>query len=74
MLEDYFEGVPVLVYDLSVPLEERKPQEFPTITAASNYLGVTKKVIIAATDPLKQRKIQSPKLKKLIAVRIKKSH
>lgn len=73
MLDDHFEGVPVLVYDLSVPLEERKPREFPTITAAANYLGVTQKVILAATDPRKQRKIQSPKLKKQFAVRIKKS-
>ena len=30
MLDDHFEGVPVLVYDLSVPLEERKPIEFPS--------------------------------------------
>ena len=73
MLDDHFEGVPVLVYDLSVPLEERKPIEFPTITAAANYLGVTYKVIQNATDPRKQRKIYNPKFNKHFAVRLKKS-
>lgn len=73
MLDDHFEGIPVLVYDLSVPIEERKPKEFPTITAAANYLGVRQKVVLNATDPLKQRKILSSKFNKQFAVRIKKS-
>jgi hypothetical protein len=73
MLDDHFEGIPVLVYDLSVPIENRVPKEFPTLTSASHYLGVTPKVILNATDPLKKRKIQSPKFKQQFAVRLKKS-
>jgi len=73
MLGDHFEGIPILVYDLSVPIEKRVPKEFPTITSAANYLGVTTKVIQNATDPLKKRKIESPKFHKQFAVRVKKS-
>jgi len=73
MLDDHFEGIPILIYDLSVPIEQRKPKEFATVTAASHYLGVSQKRILTATDPLKKRKIQSPKFNKEFAVRIKKS-
>lgn len=74
MLDDHFEGIPVLVYDLSVPIEKRKPREFATVTAASHYLSVSQKRILAATDPLKKRKIHSPKFNKEFAVRIKKAN
>ncbi len=73
MLDDHFEGIPILVYDLSIPIEKRKPREFATLTAASNYLGVSQKRILTATDPLKKRKIHSTKLNKEFAVRIKKT-
>ena len=73
MIDDPFEGKPILVYDLSVPLEKRVPIEFRTLRLASVYLGVSDKIINNATNPLKKRKILSPIHNKEFAVRLKKS-
>lgn len=67
------DSIPVLIYDLSVPLEQRVPKEIPTISAASRYLGVSDKRIRAACNPLKKKRLFSPMLNKEVTVRLKKS-
>jgi hypothetical protein len=66
-------NIPVLIYDLTVPLEKRVPKEFPTISAASRYLGISDKRIRRACDPLKKVRLFSPMLNKEVTVRFKKS-
>lgn len=67
------ENIPVLIYDLSVPLEKRVPKELPTISAACRYLGISDKRIRRACNPLNKVRLYSPMLKKEVTVRFKKS-
>lgn len=67
------QNIPVLVYDLSVPLEKRVPKELPTLSAASRYLGVSDKRIRRACNPLNKVRLFSPMLNKEVTVRFKKS-
>lgn len=66
-------NIPVLIYDLTVPLEKRVPKELPTISAASRYLGISDKRIRTACNPLKKIRLYSPMLNKEVTVRFKKS-
>lgn len=71
MFTDVSNSIPVLLYDCSLPLEERREnkKEFPSIRKAQDFLGISRKQAISAAH--KQKRVFSPKFEKEFAVRIK---
>lgn len=68
---DIDNSIPVLLYDCSLPLEERKKKrkEFSSIRKAQDFLGISRKQAISAAH--KQKRVFSPKFEREFAVRIK---
>lgn len=68
---DIDNSIPVLLYDCSLPLEERRKnkREFSSIRKAQDFLGISRKQAISAAH--KQKRVFSPRFGKEFAVRIK---
>lgn len=71
MFQDIDNSVPVLLYDCSLPLEERQKNkmEFSSIRKAQDYLGISRKQ--AANAAHKQKRVFSPRFGREFAMRIK---
>jgi len=71
MFTDINNSVPVLLYDCSLPLDERKNNtiEFSSIRKAQDYLGISRKQAASATH--KQKRVYSPRFEREFAMRIK---
>jgi hypothetical protein len=71
MFTDINNSVPVLLYDCSLPLEERKNNkiEFSSIRKAQDYLGISRKQ--AASAMQKQKRVFSPRFEREFAMRTK---
>ena len=68
---DIDNSIPVLLYDCSLPLEERQKnkKEFSSIRKAQDFLGISRKQAVSAAH--KQKRVFSPKFEREFAVRIK---
>lgn len=68
---DIDNSIPVLLYDCSLPLEERKKnrREFSSIRKAQDFLGISRKQAISAAH--RQKRVFSPKFEREFALRIK---
>lgn len=68
---DIDNSIPVMLYDCSLPLEERRQnrREFSSIRKAQDFLGISRKQAVSAAH--KQKRVFSPKFEREFALRVK---